>query len=185
MILTSRHDEPRVTAWRQQLVSTLGNVALLERPVQPLTLVSVVQAALRARARQMQVRSLLSAREQAAAQLESLVVRRTAQLQHVNAQLRTEISERARIEESLRHAQKLEALGQLTSGVAHDFNNLQMVITAGLDMMERQQEPQRRTRALHGMRQAAQRGASLTRQLLALFAQACATTRNRRFVQAL
>ena len=167
VILTSRHDEPRVAAWRQQLVSTLGNVALLERPVQPLTLVSVVQAALRARARQMQVRSLLAAREQAAAQLESLVVRRTAQLQQVNAQLRTEMGERARIEESLRHAQKLEALGQLTGGVAHDFNNLLMVITAGLDMMERQQEPQRRMRTLQGMRQAAQRGASLTRQLLA------------------
>ena len=153
--------------------------------MQPLTLVSVVQAALRARPRQMQVRSLLSAREQAAAQLESLVVRRKAQLQQVNAQLRAEMSEGARIEKSLRHAQKLEALGQLTGGAAHDFNSLLMVITAGLDMMERQQEPQRRTRALHGMRQAAQRGASLTRQLLPLFTQACATTRNRRLVQAL
>ncbi|MET0808252.1 MAG: ATP-binding protein [Pseudoxanthomonas sp.] len=167
VILTSRHDEPRVTAWRQQLVGTLGNVALLERPVQPLTLVSVVQAALRARDRQMQVRSLLGARDQAAAQLEYLVVQRTAQLQQVNAQLRTEMTERARIEESLRHAQKLEALGQLTGGVAHDFNNLLMVITAGLDMMERPQEPARRERTVQGMRQAAQRGAGLTRQLLA------------------
>ncbi len=167
VILTSRHDEPRVTAWRQQLVSKLGNVTLLERPVQPLTLVSVMRAALRARARQMQVRSLMAAREQAATQLESLVVRRTAQLEKANSKLRAEMGERARIQESLRHAQKLEALGQLTGGVAHDFNNLLMVITAGLDMMERQQEPQRRTRTLQGMRQAAQRGASLTRQLLA------------------
>ena len=167
VILTSRHDEPRVTAWRQQLVRTLGNVALLERPVQPLTLVSVMRAALRARDRQMQVRSLLAARDQAAAQLESLVVQRTAQLQQANAQLRNEMAERARIEENLRHAQKLEALGQLTGGVAHDFNNLLMVITAGLDMMDRPQEPPRRERTLQGMRQAAQRGASLTRQLLA------------------
>ncbi|MEO7639160.1 MAG: ATP-binding protein [Pseudoxanthomonas sp.] len=167
VILTSRHDEPRVTAWRQQLVSKLGNVTLLERPVQPLTLVSVMRAALRARARQMQVRSLMAAREQAATQLESLVVRRTAQLEKANSKLRAEMGERARIQESLRHAQKLEALGQLTGGVAHDFNNLLMVITAGLDMLERQQEPQRRTRTLQGMRHAAQRGASLTRQLLA------------------
>ena len=167
VVLTSRHDEPRVTAWRQELVRKLGNVALLERPVQPLTLVSIVQAALRARDRQMQVRSLLAARDQAAVQLESLVVQRTAQLQQANAQLRTEIAERARIEDSLRPAQKLEALGQLTGGVAHDFNNLLMVITAGLDMMERTQDLQRRARTVQGMRHAAQRGASLTRQLLA------------------
>jgi len=167
VVLTSRHDEPRVTRWRQELVRGLRNVALLERPVQPITLISVMQAALRARLRQHEVRSLLAAREQAAAELESLVAQRTEQLQQVNSQLRTEMAERARIEESLRHAQKLEALGQLTGGVAHDFNNLLMVITAGLDMMERNQDPARRARMLQGMRQAAQRGASLTRQLLA------------------
>jgi signal transduction histidine kinase/CheY-like chemotaxis protein len=167
VVLTSRHDQARVTQWRQTLVEMLGNVSLLERPVQPLTLISVMQAALRARDRQRQVRSLLGARDRAAAELESLVARRTEQLQEVNSQLRTEMAERARIEESLRHAQKLEALGQLTGGVAHDFNNLLMVITAGLDMMERHQDPSRRTRMLQGMRQAAQRGASLTRQLLA------------------
>jgi signal transduction histidine kinase len=167
VVLTSRHDEPRVTRWRQELVRGLRNVALLERPVQPITLISVMQAALRARLRQHEVRSLLAAREQAAAELESLVAQRTEQLQRVNSQLRNEMAERARIEESLRHAQKLEALGQLTGGVAHDFNNLLMVITAGLDMMERNQDPARRARMLQGMRQAAQRGASLTRQLLA------------------
>lgn len=167
VMLTSRHDQPRVTTWRQHLVEILGNVALLERPVQPLTLISVVQAALRARLRQHQVRSLLDAREEAAAQLELLVTQRTEQLQQVNTQLRAEMAEKAKVEESLRHAQKLEALGQLTGGVAHDFNNLLMVITAGLDMMERQQTPERRARMLQGMRQAAQRGAGLTRQLLA------------------
>jgi signal transduction histidine kinase/CheY-like chemotaxis protein len=167
VVLTSRHDQTRVTEWRHALVKTLRNVSLLERPVQPLTLISVMQAALRARVRQRQVRSLLAARDQAAAELESLIVQRTLQLQELNSQLRTEIAERSRIEESLRHAQKLEALGQLTGGVAHDFNNLLMVITAGLDMMERHQDPARRTRMLQGMRQAAQRGASLTRQLLA------------------
>ena len=167
VVLTSRHDNAKVTAWREQLVKKLGNVALLERPVQPITLVSVVQAALRARRRQHQVHSLLQALEQAALELESLVAERTAQLQQVNLQLRTEMAERTRAEESLRHAQKLEALGQLTGGVAHDFNNLLMVITGGLDMFERPQDPQRRARMIQGMRQAAQRGASLTRQLLA------------------
>ncbi|HLM53103.1 MAG TPA: ATP-binding protein [Pseudoxanthomonas sp.] len=167
VVLTSRHDQARVTAWRRELVQKLGNVSLLERPVQPLSLVSVMQAAVRARRHQVQVRTLLADRTQAALQLESLVARRTAELQRVNGQLRNEMAERTRIEENLRHAQKLEALGQLTGGVAHDFNNLLMVITAGLDMLELQPDSQRRTRMLQGMRQAAQRGASLTRQLLA------------------
>jgi signal transduction histidine kinase/CheY-like chemotaxis protein len=167
VVLTSRHDQPRVTAWRLELVRKLGNVSLLERPVQPLSLVSVMQAAVRARRHQVQVRTLLADRTQAALQLESLVARRTAELQRVNGQLRNEMAERTRIEENLRHAQKIEALGQLTGGVAHDFNNLLMVITAGLDMLELQPNAQRRTRMLQGMRQAAQRGASLTRQLLA------------------
>lgn len=167
VVLTSRHDHPRVNAWRQELVQKLGNVALLERPVQPITLVSMMEAALRARLRQLQVRSLLVAREKASAQLETLVAQRTSELESVNTQLRTEMGERARIEASLRHAQKLEALGQLTGGVAHDFNNLLMVITAGVDMLSRQPDATRRERMLQGMRQAAQRGASLTRQLLA------------------
>ena len=167
VMLTSRHDHPRVTAWRQEQIGRLGNVSLIERPVQPITLVSVMQTALRARKRQLEIRSLLAAREAAAAELEGLVERRTAQLREVNTQLRNEISERARIEENLRHAQKLEALGQLTGGVAHDFNNLLMVITAGLDMLERRHEPERREKLMRSMQQAAQRGAGLTRQLLA------------------
>ncbi|MBV9198517.1 MAG: response regulator, partial [Alphaproteobacteria bacterium] len=88
-------------------------------------------------------------------------------LEEANEQLRLEMSERARVEETLRQAQKIEAIGQLTGGVAHDFNNLLMVISGGLDMLDRQTDPARRRRLMDGMVQAAQRGASLTRQLLA------------------
>jgi PAS domain S-box-containing protein len=70
-------------------------------------------------------------------------------------------------QEHLRQAQKIEAIGQLTAGVAHDFNNLLMVMSGGLDMLERQPKPERRARLLDGMRQAVKRGATLTRQLLA------------------
>ncbi|HEY0333930.1 MAG TPA: response regulator [Stenotrophomonas sp.] len=167
VMLTSRHDESTVAKWRQEQISRLGNVSLIERPVQPITLVSVMQTALRARKRQFEIRALLEAREAAAAELESLVLKRTSQLQKANIQLRNEMSERTRIEENLRHAQKLEALGQLTGGVAHDFNNLLMVITAGLDVLERRNDPARREKLMRSMRQAAQRGAGLTRQLLA------------------
>ena len=167
VVLTSRHEQPRVAAWRLTIVEALRNVSLLERPVQPITLTSAVQAALRARTRQYEVQTLLGAREKAAQQLEALVTARTQQLKSANAELLVQMAERARIEENLRQAQKMEAIGQLTGGVAHDFNNLLMVIQGGLDMIDRQADPERRGRMLQGMRQAAERGSALTRQLLA------------------
>jgi signal transduction histidine kinase/CheY-like chemotaxis protein len=167
IILTSHRAQPPVVAWRRQIVELLRNVSLLERPIQPMTLTSAVQSAMRARRRQYEIRALLKAREQTAQQLEKLVIERTRALEEANKQLRVEMEERARVEETLRHAQKIEAIGQLTGGVAHDFNNLLMVISGGLDMLDRQADPDRRRRLMDGMVQAAQRGASLTRQLLA------------------
>jgi len=167
VILTSHREQPAVVAWRRGFVELLRNVSLLERPVQPMTLTSALQSAMRARRRQYEIRALLEAREQTAQQLEKLVVERTRALEEANKQLRVEIEERARVEETLRQAQKIEALGQLTGGVAHDFNNLLMVISGGLDMIDRQVDPKRRRRLMDGMIQAAQRGASLTKQLLA------------------
>ena len=73
----------------------------------------------------------------------------------------------AETEGHLRQAQKLDAIGQLTGGVAHDFNNLLMVITGGLSLLERPGDAQRQQRIMGQMRQAAERGASLSRQLLA------------------
>jgi len=167
VVLTSHREQPAVVAWRRSIVALLRNVSLLERPVQPMTLTSAIQSAMRARRRQYEIRALLQAREQTAQQLEQLVVERTRALEEANEQLRLEMVERARVEETLRQAQKIEAIGQLTGGVAHDFNNLLMVISGGLDMLDRQTDPARRRRLMDGMVQAAQRGASLTRQLLA------------------
>ncbi|UPK28917.1 ATP-binding protein [Bradyrhizobium sp. 195] len=167
VVLTSHREQPAVVAWRRSIVELLRNVSLLERPVQPITLTSAIQSAMRARRRQYEIRALLAAREQAAQELEQLVIERTRELEEANAQLRLEMEERARVEETLRQAQKIEAIGQLTGGVAHDFNNLLMVISGGLDMLDRQTDANRRRRLMEGMIQAAQRGASLTRQLLA------------------
>ncbi|MDA9477024.1 histidine kinase [Bradyrhizobium sp. CCBAU 65884] len=167
VVLTSHREQPAVVAWRRSIVELLRNVSLLERPVQPITLTSAIQSAIRARRRQYEIRALLEAREQTAQELEKLVVERTRELKEANEQLRLEMNERARVEETLRQAQKIEAIGQLTGGVAHDFNNLLMVISGGLDMLDRQTDPNRRRRLMDGMIQAAQRGASLTKQLLA------------------
>jgi PAS domain S-box-containing protein len=88
------------------------------------------------------------------------------QLREAHAALVAQVSEREKTERLLRQSQKMEAIGQLTGGIAHDFNNLLMVITGGLSILERSSETQRK-KISDGMRQAAERGASLTRQLLA------------------
>jgi signal transduction histidine kinase len=70
-------------------------------------------------------------------------------------------------EEALRHAQKLESIGQLTGGVAHDFNNLLTVFANGLELLERRIGAEQREIVLKGMRRAVARGTGLTRHLLA------------------
>ncbi|MCC5795156.1 MAG: PAS domain-containing protein [Chromatiales bacterium] len=79
-----------------------------------------------------------------------------------------DISERLRLEESLRQAQKLEAVGQLTGGVAHDFNNLLTVILGNAELLGERlaREPALRDLATTVMA-AATRGAELTQRLLA------------------
>jgi PAS domain S-box-containing protein len=73
-----------------------------------------------------------------------------------------------RTEEQLRQAQKMEAVGQLTGGMAHDFNNMLMVVMAGVeDIGDREgldPEIQDRIKMICG---AIERAAALTRQLLA------------------
>jgi signal transduction histidine kinase len=166
IVLSSRHEEASIARWRAQVIKRLGNVSLLERPVQTITLMSAIQAASRARQRQYEVRQFLLTKVLAAAELESLVASRTKALEQANRELTIQMQERSRAEAALQQARKIEAIGQLTGGVAHDFNNLLMVITGGLEMLERVQDPQRKQLLVNGMKQAALRGARLTRQLL-------------------
>jgi PAS domain S-box-containing protein len=89
------------------------------------------------------------------------------QLRGAHAALLAQVAERERTEQLLRQSQKMEAVGQLTGGIAHDFNNLLMVISGGLSILDRELTVERRQAVREGMRQAAERGAALTRQLLA------------------
>ncbi len=82
--------------------------------------------------------------------------------------IKEDITERLRLEEQLRHSQKMDAIGRLAGGVAHDFNNLLTIIQlevanlgdqAGLDPDGRE--------AVQQIAGAAQRATTLTRQLLA------------------
>jgi signal transduction histidine kinase len=107
------------------------------------------------------------------ATLENRVEDRTRVLETTNRELRGEMQRREQAEEALRHLQKVEALGQLTGGVAHDFNNILQVILASLDAVQRRLSrggsitPTDGGSQIEAAIRSAERAAILTRQLLA------------------
>ncbi|MDP3516447.1 MAG: response regulator [Pseudohongiella sp.] len=80
----------------------------------------------------------------------------------------TDISERVALEERLRNAQRLEAIGKLTGGIAHDFNNLLTIVLGNAETLSEllEHDPPKRDLARMVV-SAAERGAELTQRLLA------------------
>ena len=78
-----------------------------------------------------------------------------------------DISDRVRLEDQLRHAQKMEAVGRLAGGIAHDFNNLLTAIRGNAELMShRVKQDPAMAAEVDEILHAADRAASLTRQLL-------------------
>ncbi|WP_223549087.1 PAS domain-containing protein [Pseudomonas sp. A-B-19] len=102
--------------------------------------------------------------------LEERVAARTRQLAEANERLQNEMFERERAEDALRHAQKMDAVGQLTGGIAHDFNNMLTGIIGSLDLMQRYIADGRTSeigRFTEAAVSSANRAAALTHRLLA------------------
>jgi len=170
VVLTSQLDHPRAKNWRHALADKLRNVSMLERPVQAITLTTAMQVALRARRRQYEIKALIEAQEQAAERLEALVAERTQELEKANEDLKSQMTERERVEASLRQSQKMEAVGQLTGGLAHDFNNLLTGISGSLELTRArlsQGKADSVDRYITIAQEAVKRAAALTHRLLA------------------
>jgi two-component system cell cycle sensor histidine kinase/response regulator CckA len=79
----------------------------------------------------------------------------------------SDVTEAKRLEEQFRQAQKMEAVGRLAGGVAHDFNNMLSVILGFCDLAQERLNQESTGRDINQIRKAAHRAAVLTRQLLA------------------
>ncbi|HEY1267922.1 MAG TPA: PAS domain S-box protein [Candidatus Binatia bacterium] len=100
-------------------------------------------------------------------ELEARVRDRTAELIAANQALRSEMDERAVLEEQFRQAQKLESIGTLAGGIAHDFNNILNIIQGYASLMKESTDPTV-AESLPVIASAVNRGSAVVQQLLTL-----------------
>jgi PAS domain S-box-containing protein len=99
--------------------------------------------------------------------LEQRVAERTRELAEANNRLLTETAERERTEAELLQARKMEAVGQLVSGLAHDFNNLLAAVLGNLELLEMRLPDDNLLKLVQAAARSARHGAKLNEQLLA------------------
>jgi signal transduction histidine kinase/ActR/RegA family two-component response regulator len=172
IVLATGDPGPR-SALALSSLHSLGNVILLERPLNAETLASAADAAVRARGRQYGTRRHLEEISQTRIELEGLngqlevrIVERTRELASANDRLMKEIAERERAQAVLIQVQKMESIGRLTGGIAHDFNNLLHVINMNLELVSMYAKEEKVKPVVERAKSAARRGAKLTGQLL-------------------
>lgn len=114
-------------------------------------------------------RKVAAAIQSVNAELEAKVRERTASLEREMAQRVEAESERQALAQNLAESEKLQAIGQLTSGVAHDFNNLMTVVTISAGMLRDADQPGDGSSARHvdNILAAAESASNITASLLA------------------
>ena len=158
VICTAYSDYP----W-EEIVGKIGksaNMVILKKPFDNIEVLQLAHALTEKWRLNEQVRAKLT-------DLDRLVRQRTSDLEDANEQLRQEIAERALMEDALRQAQKMEAVGQLAAGVAHDFNNILTVVLGHVTLLSDSTDLEEIRSSVNEIRESAERATSLVRQLLA------------------
>jgi signal transduction histidine kinase len=153
--LTAYSDEPTLARARET-----KPYGYLLKPFTPRELHATIQMVLERR------RADMASRD-SEARLEQLVDARTEELILANRELREQTDARIKAEQNLRQVQKMEAIGQLTGGLAHELNNLLTVVIGNLDFIR--SEPKDAVRVISradNARTAVERAARLIKQLL-------------------
>lgn len=148
-----------VTAWDRTRGLEGGADGYLSQPIEPAELVASVRALLRLHSAEASMRELNES-------LERRIEERTRDLHEANAALIEQIAQRERAEASLVQAQKMEAVGQLTSSMAHDFNNILASMVGYIHLVRRRHADADAAALLDKALAAAGRGRRLTSRLL-------------------
>jgi signal transduction histidine kinase len=176
IILLTRHGGgPERNPAAARLGEILGNASFLERPFHPSTLASMVRSAVRSRRRQYEARSrleeLMEGEQRLAAErarLSDLTRTLEQRVRERTAELMTEVAAREKAQEQLFQSQKMESMGHLAGGVAHDFNNILAAVLGNLELLrKRLPNDAGMRRLIDGALRGAERGASLSRRMLA------------------
>ena len=97
-----------------------------------------------------------------------LVVEDISERKRIELELQERTKEQAQLESQMRQAQKMEVLGRLAGGVAHDFNNMLMVLDGCSDLLDRALPPESPARLyLNQIQRTTEKAAAITKQLLA------------------